>query len=141
MKKILLLIVSVFMTGSLVYGQTGKVIHINQSEFIEKVYDYKKNPDKWVYEGSKPAIIDFYADWCGPCRRLSPVLEKLAEKYKDKIVIYKVNTDKERELAAAFGITSLPTLVFIPLGDTPQVSQGALTQEVLEKGIEEVLLK
>ena len=116
MKKILLLIVSVFMTGSLVYGQTGKVIHINQSEFIEKVYDYKKNPDKWVYEGSKPAIIDFYADWCGPCRRLSPVLEKLAEKYKDKIVIYKVNTDKERELAAAFGITSLPTLVFIPLG-------------------------
>ena len=125
MKKILLLIVSVFMTGSLVYGQTGKVIHINQSEFIEKVYDYKKNPDKWVYEGSKPAIIDFYADWCGPCRRLSPVLEKLAEKYKDKIVIYKVNTDKERELAAAFGITSLPTLVFIPLGDTPQVSQGA----------------
>lgn len=141
MKKILLLIVSVFMTGSLVYGQTGKVIHINQSEFIEKVYDYKKNPDKWVYEGSKPAIIDFYADWCGPCRRLSPVLEKLAEKYKDKIVIYKVNTDKERELAAAFGITSLPTLVFIPLGDTPQVSQGALPREVLEKGIEEVLLK
>lgn len=141
MKKILLLIVSVFMTGSLVYGQTGKVIHINQSEFIEKVYDYKKNPDKWVYEGSKPAIIDFYADWCGPCRRLSPVLEKLAEKYKDKIVIYKVNTDKERELAAAFGITSLPTLVFIPLRDTPQVSQGALPQEVLEKGIEEVLLK
>lgn len=141
MKKILLLIVSVFMTGSLVYGQTGKVIHINQSEFIEKVYDYKKNSDKWVYEGSKPAIIDFYADWCGPCRRLSPVLEKLAEKYKDKIVIYKVNTDKERELAAAFGITSLPTLVFIPLRDTPQVSQGALPQEVLEKGIEEVLLK
>lgn len=141
MKKILLLIVSVFMTGSLVYGQAGKVIHINQSEFIEKVYDYKKNPDKWVYEGSKPAIVDFYADWCGPCRRLSPVLEKLAEKYKDKIVIYKVNTDKERELAAAFGITSLPTLVFIPLRDTPQVSQGALPQEVLEKGIEEVLLK
>lgn len=141
MKKILLLIVSVFMTGSLVYGQTGKVIHINQSEFIEKVYDYKKNPDKWVYEGIKPAIVDFYADWCGPCRRLSPVLEKLAEKYKDKIVIYKVNTDKERELAAAFGITSLPTLVFIPLRDTPQVSQGALPQEVLEKGIEEVLLK
>lgn len=141
MKKILLLIVSVFMTGSLVYGQTDKVIHINQSEFIEKVYDYKKNPDKWVYEGSKPAIVDFYADWCGPCRRLSPVLEKLAEKYKDKIVIYKVNTDKERELAAAFGITSLPTLVFIPLRDTPQVSQGALPQEVLEKGIEEVLLK
>ena len=91
MKKILLLIVSVFMTGSLVYGQTGKVIHINQSEFIEKVYDYKKNPDKWVYEGSKPAIIDFYADWCGPCRRLSPVLEKLAEKYKDGTRFWKAD--------------------------------------------------
>ena len=114
MKKILLLIVSVFMTGSLVYGQTGKVIHINQSEFIEKVYDYKKNPDKWVYEGSKPANHRFLrrlgADLAAGC---PPYWTKLAEKYKDKIVIYKVNTDKERELAAAFGITSLPTLVFI----------------------------
>ena len=94
-----------------------------------------------VYKGTKPAIVDFYADWCGPCRRLSPVLEKLAEKYKDKIVVYKVDTDKERELAAAFGITSLPTLVFIPMDGKPQASQGALPEEVLEKGINEVLLK
>ena len=121
-------------------AQDGSVIVMNKAMFIKDIFDYEKSKE-WKYKGDKPAIIDLYADWCGPCRRLSPVLEKLAEKYKDKIVIYKVNTDKERELAAAFGITSLPTLVFIPLGDTPQVSQGALPQEVLEKGIEEVLLK
>lgn len=110
MKKIFLLFVSVFMIGCMAYGETGKVVHVTKSEFVEKIYDYEKNPDKWVYKGNKPAIVDFYADWCGPCRRLSPVLEKLAAKYKDQIVIYKVNTDKERELAAAFGITACPHL-------------------------------
>ena len=140
MKKIIAMVALVF-SCMLAYAQTnGEVIVMNKAMFIKDVFDYEKSQD-WKYKGNKPAIIDLYADWCGPCRRLSPVLEKLAEKYKDKIVIYKVNTDKERELAAAFGITSLPTLVFIPLGDTPQVSQGALPQEVLEKGIEEVLLK
>ena len=140
MKKIIAMAALVF-SSMLAYAQTsGEVVVMNKAIFIKDVFDYEKSQD-WKYKGSKPAIIDLYADWCGPCRRLSPVLEKLAEKYKDKIVIYKVNTDKERELAAAFGITSLPTLVFIPLGDTPQVSQGALPQEVLEKGIEEVLLK
>ena len=140
MKKIIAMVALVF-SCMLAYAQTnGEVIVMNKAMFIKDVFDYEKSQD-WKYKGNKPAIIDLYADWCGPCRRLPPVLEKLAEKYKDKIVIYKVNTDKERELAAAFGITSLPTLVFIPLGDTPQVSQGALPQEVLEKGIEEVLLK
>ena len=119
----------------------GKVIHIGKTEFVEKIYDYEKNPDKWIYNGNKPAIIDFYADWCGPCRMLSPTLESLANKYKDKIIIYKVNTDKERELAAAFGITSLPTLLFIPMNKMPQVAQGALPKEDLEKAINDFLLK
>ncbi|WP_289105589.1 thioredoxin [uncultured Bacteroides sp.] len=119
----------------------GKVIHIGKTEFVEKIYDYEKNPDKWIYNGNKPAIIDFYADWCGPCRMLSPTLESLAHKYKDKIIIYKVNTDKERELAAAFGITSLPTLLFIPMDKMPQVAQGALPKEDLEKAINDFLLK
>lgn len=119
----------------------GKVIHIGKTEFVEKIYDYEKNPDKWIYNGNKPAIIDFYADWCGPCRMLSPTLESLAQKYKDKIIIYKVNTDKERELAAAFGITSLPTLLFIPMDKMPQVAQGALPKEDLEKAINDFLLK
>ena len=101
----------------------------------------KDNFSKEVMESAQPVLLDFWANWCGPCRRLSPVLEKLAEKYKDKIVVYKVDTDKERELAAAFGITSLPTLVFIPMDGKPQASQGALPEEVLEKGINEVLLK
>lgn len=119
----------------------GKVIHIGKTEFVEKIYDYEKNPDKWIYNGKKPAIVDFYADWCGPCRMLSPTLESLAQKYKDKIIIYKVNTDKERELAAAFGITSLPTLLFIPMDKMPQVAQGALPKEDLEKAINDFLLK
>ena len=119
----------------------GKVIHIGKTEFVEKIYDYEKNPDKWIYNGKKPAIVDFYADWCGPCRMLSPTLESLANKYKDKIIIYKVNTDKERELAAAFGITSLPTLLFIPMDKMPQVAQGALPKEDLEKAINDFLLK
>ena len=118
----------------------GKVIHIGKTEFVEKIYDYEKNPDKWIYNGKKPAIVDFYADWCGPCRMLSPTLESLAQKYKDKIIIYKVNTDKERELAAAFGITSLPTLLFIPMDKMPQVAQGALPQEDLEKASNDFLL-
>lgn len=119
----------------------GKVIHIGKTEFVEKIYNYEKNPDKWIYNGKKPAIVDFYADWCGPCRMLSPTLESLAQKYKDKIIIYKVNTDKERELAAAFGITSLPTLLFIPMDKMPQVAQGALPKEDLEKAINDFLLK
>lgn len=119
----------------------GKVIHIGKTEFVEKIYDYEKNSDKWIYNGKKPAIVDFYADWCGPCRMLSPTLESLAQKYKDKIIIYKVNTDKERELAAAFGITSLPTLLFIPMDKMPQVAQGALPKEDLEKAINDFLLK
>lgn len=119
----------------------GKVIHIGKTEFVEKIYDYEKNSDKWIYNGKKPAIVDFYADWCGPCRMLSPTLESLAHKYKDKIIIYKVNTDKERELAAAFGITSLPTLLFIPMDKMPQVAQGALPKEDLEKAINDFLLK
>ena len=122
-------------------NSNGKVIHIGKTEFVEKIYDYEKNPDNWIYNGKKPAIVDFYADWCGPCRMLSPTLESLAQKYKDKIIIYKVNTDKERELAAAFGITSLPTLLFIPMDKMPQVAQGALPKEDLEKAINDFLLK
>ena len=130
---------------SMVYagnGQTeGKVIQLTKSEFIQRVYDYEKNPDKWVFKGNKPVIIDFYADWCAPCRMLSPVLHSLAEKYKDDIVIYKVNTEKERDLAAAFGIRSLPTLLFVPIDEIPQMAQGALPKDVIENGINELLLK
>lgn len=147
MKRLLLFLASAVIIAlstkaqSVTSDSNGKVIHIGKTEFVEKIYDYEKNPDKWIYNGKKPAIVDFYADWCGPCRMLSPTLESLAHKYKDKIIIYKVNTDKERELAAAFGITSLPTLLFIPMDKMPQVAQGALPKEDLEKAINDFLLK
>ena len=131
MKKILLLIVSVFMTGSLVYGQTGKVIHINQSEFIEKVYDYKKNPDKWVYEGSKPAIIDFYADWCGPCKMLSPVVDEIAGE-SDAYRVCKLNVDDAPEIAARYRVMSIPTLIVFKNGEEVDRSVGALPKARLQ---------
>lgn len=114
-------------------------IQLNKQDFLDKVYDYEKNPKKWVYKGDQPAIIDFYADWCGPCRKTAPILEALAKEYGDKIVIYKVDTQKERELSAAFGIQSLPSLLFIPLGEAPQLAKGALPKEAFEEAIAKVL--
>ena len=111
-----------------------------KADFLAKVYNYEKNPKEWKYEGGKPAIVDFYATWCGPCKAIAPVLEKLAAEYKGKIVVYKIDTDKEPELSAAFGIRSIPTLLFIPAKGTPQVAQGALPEEALRKTIDEFLL-
>lgn len=119
----------------------GEVIVLNKADFLSKVFDYEKNQTKWVYEGNKPCIIDFYADWCGPCKRIAPVLVELAEQYKDEIVIYKINVDQEKELAMAFGIQSIPTLLFVPKTGTPQVSQGALSKEQFIEQIDNFLLK
>ena len=104
---------------------TTKVVHITKADFLKKVYDFEKNPDEWKYLGSQPAIVDFYADWCGPCRQLSPVLDELAKEYSGKLTIYKVNVDNERGLATFFGIRSIPTLLFIPMKGKPQRSLGA----------------
>jgi thioredoxin len=103
------------------------------------VFNYEVNKE-WKYEGSKPAIIDFYADWCGPCRQLSPVVEEIAKEYAGKIVVYKVDTDKEKILSQSLGITGLPTLLFIPAQGSPQMSMGAIPKEGLIKAINEVLL-
>ena len=84
----------------------GEVIALNKADFLRKVFDYEKSPTKWVYEGDKPCIIDFYADWCGPCKKVAPILRELASQYKGKIVVYKINVDQEQELAAVFGIRS-----------------------------------
>lgn len=118
----------------------ANVTHLTKADFLAKVYNYEKNPKEWKYEGGKPAIVDFYATWCGPCKAIAPVLEKLAAEYKGKIVVYKIDTDKEPELSAAFGIRSIPTLLFIPAKGTPQVAQGALPEEALRKTIDEFLL-
>ncbi|MBM6890484.1 thioredoxin [Bacteroides caecigallinarum] len=146
MKKILLSFITFFFitavyAGSLTSDATEtNVKHLSKKEFLEKIYNYEKNPDKWVYEGDKPAIVDFYATWCGPCKVVAPILEELANEYAGKIVIYKIDTDKERELSAAFGIQSIPTLLFIPMKGDPQVAQGALPKESLKRAIDEFLL-
>lgn len=118
---------------------TTKVVHITKADFLKKVYDFEKNPDEWKYFGSQPAIVDFYADWCGPCRQLSPVLDELAKEYSGKLTIYKVNVDNERGLATFFGIRSIPTLLFIPMKGKPQRSLGALSKTELKGIIKDVL--
>ena len=118
---------------------TIKVVHITKADFLKKVYDFEKNPDEWKYLGSQPAIVDFYADWCGPCRQLSPVLDELAKEYSGKLTIYKVNVDNERGLATFFGIRSIPTLLFIPMKGKPQRSLGALSKTELKGIIKDVL--
>lgn len=121
--------------------EEGKVIQMNKAMFIEKVFDYESSPDKWVYKGTKPCIIDFYADWCGPCKKVAPIMSELAAQYKDDIVIYKVNTDKEQELAGIFNIRSIPQILYCPVEGQPTMTMGALPKAEFEKLIKTVLLK
>lgn len=118
-----------------------KPIHLTKAEFLTKVVDYEKNPTEWKYLGDKPCLIDFYASWCGPCKALAPVLDELALELQDKIYIYKVDTESELELASAFAVRSIPTLIFAPMTGAPQMVQGALPKVELKKAIENILLK
>ncbi|RPD99666.1 thioredoxin [Aureibaculum marinum] len=111
---------------------------LTKETFLEKVFNYEKNKE-WKFEGDLPCIIDFYADWCGPCKAIAPVLEQLSEEYKGKINIYKVDTEKEQELSAAFAIRSIPSMLFCPTDEKPQMAQGALPKQQLEQIIEDVL--
>ena len=97
-------------------------IHLTKAEFLSKVANFETNPTEWKYLGDKPALIDFYADWCGPCKAIAPVLEELAAEYGDRIYIYKINTETEPELAALFGIRSIPSLLFVPMNAQPQMA-------------------
>lgn len=110
---------------------------LTKETFIEKVFDYENN-DQWVFKGKKPAIIDFYADWCGPCKVVSPILEELDKEYQGLIDFYKIDTDQEQELSAMFGIRSIPTILFIPLDDEPRIAVGAMPKDVYEKAIEDL---
>ena len=113
--------------------------HLTKETFLSKVFDYEKNQE-WKYNGKLPAIIDFWAPWCGPCRMVGPVLEELSEEYKGKVNIYKVNTDDEQELGAVFGIRSIPSILFVPMVGQPKMAVGALPKESIKQAIEKELL-
>lgn len=113
---------------------------LTKQTFLDKVFNYEQNKE-WKFEGELPCLIDFYADWCQPCKMVAPILEELSEEYKGKINIYKIDTEAERELSAAFGIRSIPSLLFCPTDGQPQMAQGALPKETLKQVIEDVLLK
>ncbi len=126
-------------------GNTGdessKPEFLTTETFKEKVWNYEKNPKEWVYEGDKPAIIDFYADWCKPCKMVAPILEDLQQQYAGQIRVYKINTEQQRELASVFQVTSIPTFLYIPAKGQPQMDRGYKDKATFERIIKEVLLK
>lgn len=116
-------------------------IHLTNEQFINRVADYRSNPGGFEFLGDKPALVDFYAEWCGPCKMLSPILEEVSDEYAGRVDIYKINVDEEEELASLFGIRSIPTLIFIEKNGTMHRSQGAMGKPQLKEAIENVLLK
>lgn len=118
-----------------------KAKEITNAYFLENVFDYVNNPSEWKFKGSRPAIVDFYASWCGPCKAMSPNLDKIAQEYDGKIDVLKVDVDQEAELSQIFGIRSVPTLLFIPLEGNPQQAQGALSYGQLKDAVDSFLLK
>ena len=115
------------------------VEHLSKQSFLEKVFNYEQNQE-WKFEGTLPCIIDFYADWCGPCKMVAPILDDLAVEYNGKINIYKIDTEAEQELAGAFGIRSIPSILFVPKDGQPQMAVGALPKDAMKNAINEVLL-
>ena len=118
----------------------GEVEYLSYDTFLTKVWNFENNSQEWVYEGDVPCVIDFYADWCGPCKRVAPIMDDLAEKYNGKVKIYKINTDKEKQLSSAFGIRSIPSVLFVPMKGKPMMQTGALPKDQYIKIIEDELL-
>jgi thioredoxin 1 len=112
--------------------------HLTRETFLSKVFNYEINKE-WKFEGKKPCVIDFYADWCGPCKMVAPILEELAKDFEGKVDIYKVNTEEEQELASVFGIRSIPSILFVPATGQPQMAMGALPKETFVKAFKDVL--
>lgn len=117
----------------------GKVLYIMASDFKKKVMDYEAHPTEWVFAGDKPAVIDFYATWCRPCKMMSPIVEELAKQYRGKVDFYKVDVDQEKELASVFDIQSIPTFLFVPANGQPTVHMGALDKKGFENMITQIL--
>jgi thioredoxin 1 len=114
--------------------------HLTKETFMTKVFNFEQNKE-WKFEGDLPCLIDFYADWCGPCKMVAPVLEELSKEYEGKINIYKVDTEDQQELSQVFGIRSIPSLLFCPIDEQPQMAQGALPKDTMKQAINDILLK
>jgi thioredoxin len=145
MRKFFLIAMVILATAFTANAQEEKkesqVKQLTYNEFLKKVWNFENNPNTFIYKGKLPAVVDFYADWCGPCRRVAPIMEKLAEEYDGRLLVYKVNVDQEKDLASAFQVKSIPMVLFIPLEGQPMMQVGALPEEGYKKVIEEQLLK
>jgi thioredoxin 1 len=126
-------------SGSATGADEGKVVPIDAAAFRKLIWDYQKDPQNWAYSGEIPCIVDFYADWCRPCKMISPILDQIAKDYKGKLVIYKVNTDEQRELSSVFNIRSIPAVLFVPRAGKPQMFVGALSKEAYLESVKTVL--
>jgi len=126
--------------GDVLGDETSKPEYLTVETFKEKIWNYEKNPQEWVYEGSEPVIIDFYADWCKPCKMVAPILEEISGEYAGKLKVYKINTDKQKELASVFQVSSIPTFLYIPASGQPQMDKGFKDKAAFERIIKEVLL-
>ncbi len=136
-KKVLIIIAGLFSVLSVC---ADDVVYITTEQFKARIFDYK-NEKEWKYQGDKPCVIDFYTTWCGPCKRLAPIMEELSQKYCDQVRFYKADTERERELAYVFGINSIPQVLYIPVEGNPMLLKGLYPKENIEKIIEEFLLK
>ena len=145
MKKAILIALVMMVTAMTANAQEkkteSKVKHLTYNEFLKKVWDFEKNPTTFEYKGKLPAVIDFYADWCGPCRRVAPIMEKMAEDYEGRLIVYKVNVDQEKGLAAVFQAKSIPMVLFITVKGMPYKQVGAMQAQHDREVVEEHLLK
>lgn len=138
MKKIIVLSLALMLIIPLIAEEIKmKPEHLTLETFKEKIFDFE-NETEWNYKGEIPAIIDFYADWCGPCKQVAPIMEELAIEYDGKVKIYKIDTEDQKQLASIFGIRSIPSILFIPVGEQPQMATGALPKENFVQMIEEI---
>ena len=142
MKKALILLSMLLLTSVSLWAQDedSNVKHLTYKGFLKEIWDFEKHPDDFVYKGKTAAIVDFYATWCGPCRKVSPILEQLAKEYEGQLNVYKINVDEERDLASAFQITSIPAFLFIPQEGQPMMHKGFLPETEFKKIIGEHLL-
>ena len=143
MKKIIIfsLLLVLDSIPAIAQQKDSKVQQLTYQGFVNKVWDFEKHPNSFVFKGTTPVIIDFYADWCGPCRKVAPIMEKLAEEYAGRLTIYKVNVDQEKELSGAFQVSSIPMVLFIPMKGQPMVQVGAMSENEYRKVVTEQLLK